>query len=130
MDTKFNKYARPIIFILLVALLAAILVWFVLDINSLNRQGIFNSSRLHRRRNVNTNPAIAPSQIQGWMTFRYINYIFNLPPNYLNSKLGITDSSNANITLDKYSSTHKLDNAYFTGLVRQATAAYSSGGGK
>ncbi len=131
MNTELKKYRQPIIVGVLFAILIAILVWFVIDLRQLHRQGDFRMNNpLYRHRHNASNPLMLSAQIQSWMTFRYINYVFRLPVNYLSDKLNITDKSYPNITLDKYITTHKADRAAFIESVKQAVAAYYSGGSK
>lgn len=40
--------------------------------------------------------------IQGWMTFDYVNKIFNLPPDYLKTSLGISDARYPQEVIFKY----------------------------
>jgi hypothetical protein len=40
--------------------------------------------------------------IQRWMTFNYINKVFNLPADYLKINLGIIDKRYPNIIIGKY----------------------------
>jgi hypothetical protein len=129
MTTEFKKYIRPLIIIFLFLILAALLTWFAFDLRSLRRSGVFKAVRfLHHRRYAGTTPMLQPGQIDSWMTFRYINYVFHLPANYLQNKLNIADSGYPNITLNKYANAHKLNDATFVQSVRQAVTTYSNGG--
>jgi TRAP-type C4-dicarboxylate transport system permease small subunit len=109
---------------LLAAALLAVVVWFGFDIHSLYKQGAITHavSRIHRR--TVGRPALVPSQIQGWMTFRYIQFAFRLPTNYLGSKLNITDTGFLNTTLDKYAAAHKLNGGAFLQQVQAVAANY------
>lgn len=120
------KWAKVILYLLAIVLIA-VFVWFIADLNNLYRSGVIRSgvSRLHRRSAAR--PTLQPQQIGGWMTFRYVNYVFRLPANYLSTKLNITGSGYPGQTLDQYASDNKLDRTAFVGLVRQAVAAYNSG---
>jgi len=129
MNIIFKKYIRPIIAILLILILAVVLIWFVIDFRSLYSSGAFRPTRPLYHRRSNANPSmLQPGQIQGWMNFRYLNFVFRLPANYLSGKLAITDPTYPNTTLDKYANTRKLNNAAFVESVRQAVAAYANGG--
>ena len=43
------------------------------------------------------------AQIQTWMTFDYVNHVFNLPPDYIKSKLNISDQRYPRLTIAQYS---------------------------
>jgi hypothetical protein len=111
---------------LLVAALLAVLVWFALDIRSLYRSGVVAPaiSRIHRR--FLNQPAPVASQVQGWMTFRYVQYVFSLPPGYLATKLGIGDSSYLNMTIDGYANKYNMNEATFVQSARDAVAGYQN----
>lgn len=49
-----------------------------------------------------------PSEIQPWMTFQYVNFIFKLPPTYLEGSLGIPASQYPNIQIVRYARMHDL----------------------
>ena len=113
--------------IILMVVLAIMFIWFVLDIQYLYQTGAIRPNILGIRRAALQRPALVPQQIESWMTFRYINYVFRLPVNYLPAKLNISNSHYPNITLDNYVDTHKLNGITFTALVRQTVAEYISG---
>ena len=46
---------------------------------------------------------LVPEDIQLWMTFEYINFVFKLPPEYLRQELSIEDSRYPHITLGRLS---------------------------
>lgn len=130
MNDNIKKYIPISIAVFLFLILAIVLIWFVVDLNNLHRSGALRAAHSFSRRPLAGSPILQIGQIQGWMTFSYINYIFRLPANYLSGKLDIADTAYPNFTLDKYASAHKLDQATFLESVKQAAAAYVSGGGK
>jgi hypothetical protein len=73
---------------------------------------------------------MSPSQIQDWMTFRYINSVFHLPPQYLAQTLKISDVYYPNLVIGTYAASHKLNPADFLTSVKQAVSAYPQGGGQ
>jgi len=126
MVTNFKKYARLMIVIFLFLILIATSAWLIINFRNLYKSGELRPiNPLRHGRYNTTKPILQPGQIEGWMTFRYINYIFHLPADYLGGKLGITDLAHLNISLDKYASEHKLNRAFFIELVRQAAGDYS-----
>jgi hypothetical protein len=132
MSEEHGKFKHPINWALIIigvlaALLLAALVWFGSDVFSLYREGLISPAfqRMHHRSVGRPLPIV--SEIQGWMTFRYINYVFNLPTNYLGSKLDISDSNYPNITLNKYAGAHGLGQAEFLSSVKNAVEAALGG---
>jgi len=109
---------------LLVVVLLVVVVWFGFNIRSLYKQGAITHavSRIHRR--TRSRPALTSSQIEGWMTFRYVGFAFHLPISYLATKLNITDPNFLNTTLDKYAVVHNLNGATFLQQVREVVASY------
>lgn len=61
--------------------------------------------------------------IRGWMTFDYVNKIFGLSSNYLETNLSITDTSYPRETLFRYAERHHVNTAAFVdevqGVVRE-----------
>jgi hypothetical protein len=82
--------------------------------------------RIHRRPRA----TVQAQQIQSWMTFRYINYVFNLPVDYLSGKLNIKNSGYPNITIVQYAAGAKQSSVVATALVRQAVGEFVGGGSK
>ena len=60
-----------------------------------------------------------PDEVQPWMTFSYINFIFKIPDSYLQSRLGITDSKYPRIQIQKYARAHSLDVGVLLGTIKQ-----------
>lgn len=112
---------------LLAAALLAVVVWFGIDVFNLYKMGVIRPAVSRIRRRPGSRPTLIANQIQGWMTFRYIGYVFHLPTNYLAANLKIVDSNYPNITLNKYASGHNLNGATFVQLIRGAVAAYEDG---
>lgn len=78
---------------------------------------------LQKKRAKNTN--ITDVQYIGaWMTFQYVNFIFNLPEEYLRTSLQIKDTNYPNITLGKYLRKNKLIRGEFVTSVQKAVRAY------
>jgi len=131
MDKYYKKYIRLSIIILLFAVLAAALVWLAVDIRTLRKTGVLRVTRpLRHRHQLSAKPMLQPAQIEGWMTFRYINFVFNLPANYLSGKLNITGTNYLNSTLDSYANARKLDRAAFLASAKKAVTEYPNGGTK
>ena len=108
----------------LIILLVAMLLWFASDVHNLYKQGVIRPaiSRVSRRQHMA--PTIVPAQIQGWMTFNYINYVFNLPSQYLLLDLNISNPKYLNLSLDDYSKDAKIKDTTFIQSVKDAVSAY------
>jgi hypothetical protein len=115
-EQPISKWAIGAMVVLVAALVAA-LVWFALGINSFYVQV---RARPLRHQEFGT------SEIQSWMTFRYVDFVFHLPPGYLAGQLGIAGSSYTNETLGAYSATHGIPTAAFLQSVQSAVASYES----
>jgi hypothetical protein len=68
---------------------------------------------LNLRRHSGPLPVSSATSIQSWMTFDYVNYLFALPPNYLQTALGITAATYPRLSIDHYAvlSNTTADNA-------------------
>jgi len=62
--------------------------------------------------------------IQPWMTFDYVNKLFNVPPDYLKNGLTITDNSYPQLSLSGYARYQKTDTATVLTDVENSLAAY------
>lgn len=56
------------------------------------------SDRLSRKEHLDRSNV---TPIKDWMTFGYINKIYNLPQDYLKDKIGITNKKYPNMLIDK-----------------------------
>lgn len=68
----------------------------------------------------------SPSAIKNWMTFRYINLLFNLPQDYLKSSLKITNTRYPNLTVDNLGKEQKRTSAEALSAVASAVQKYIS----
>lgn len=62
--------------------------------------------------------------IQPWMTFKYINFIFDLPPTYLKEKLKIENWNFPDMSIGMYARFKKLDKTTATQEVKSAVSEY------
>lgn len=67
---------------------------------------------------------LAPEDIQGWMTFEYINFVFKLPPEYLKQTFSIEGSQYPKTTLKRYANKAGLDATTFVRNVEEAVKNY------
>ncbi len=67
---------------------------------------------------------INPTEIRGWMTFSYLNQQFNLPVNYLQTSLKITDKKYPNLAVYTLASEQKKDPIQVLLTVEQVVENY------
>jgi hypothetical protein len=67
------------------------------------------------------------SQIQTWMTFDYVNHVFNISPDYLKKHLFITDTKYPRITISQYAKNVGIDKTIALQQVQQFVKLYVSG---
>lgn len=75
----------------------------------------------HRHKAVTTADII---YISPWMTFDYINKLFNLPQNYLEQNLEIHDSKYPFITVQKYSKNSNISQVILIDGIRNTVRQY------
>ena len=66
--------------------------------------------------------SVQPETIEDWMTFNYLNHVFDLPPIYLENILQIQDVRYPNISIRQYAESRHLDDATFLAQVRAVLA--------
>ncbi len=122
--TKKYLNVRSLLIAILVILCALEIETIFVDLHD-----IYRSSDEYTHRygtSFQQNEQIAPSEIQQWMTFAYINFIFKLPANYLQDTLHLSDERYPNIQIIRYAHKNRLDVSRVLTNVQQAVAAYES----
>ncbi len=119
---KHKHFWRYVFAGLLIALIA-LLGWLIFDVRDLYRGGMLRPTGGFRRTYVREQ-ASDTSQIQSWMTFSYINHIFNLPPAYLASALAIQDSRYPDLIVSQYAKSKNLIDADFLKQVQDSVSQY------
>ena len=114
---KLKRHWQIVLLVVVTVILAVTLFFFVRKIEYLKLQGYI---RPRHFRGQATGQSIPPEQIRGWMTFRYINMLFKLPPAYLQTSLNISDKRYPNVTIDSFASSQKIDKAQLLELVVKA----------
>jgi len=123
---------KDLLKIMLIALIISLLIIFVILFNAIHRNNYQNIFKQHKsvnellfkhKNNGTLNPADI-NYIDYWMTFKYINTLFDLPNNYLKDSFGIANSKYPNISLSKYSATIKINRAVFVDEIKRAVGAY------
>jgi hypothetical protein len=106
-NSKERTFIQWVILVALVGVLAVSLYFFISNFESLRRGGFI---RGHIRRQL-VGQKISPDQIRGWMTFRYVNLVFGLPPAYLQNALSIKGSRYPNVSLDALAKQQNIGSA-------------------
>lgn len=91
----------------LITLLLVFSVLLVRNIQFAHKTGVFEnhlpiSELLLKHKQMNETSMTDIEYIDAWMTFQYINFIFDIPEDYLKKELSIEDPKYPNITLGKY----------------------------
>ncbi len=98
--------------IVLGVVLVALFVFLVRDYLSLRRANLVNRRELSLSAFVQKHGTLNSTEvgvIHPWMTFDYINKIFNLPQDYLRNQLQVSDPHYPNITLGNYASAGNIN---------------------
>ncbi len=75
-------------------------------------------------RNSRLSDPISPGDIEPWMTFAYINTVFNLPADYLETMLPVSNSRYPNISINRFVRMNHINENQFLTEIRQAVSAY------
>ena len=121
-----HKHSWRIFFAILLIMLIALLGWFIFDTRNLYRAGMLRPTRGIRGQYVRSQIE-SPAQIQDWMTFSYVNHIFNLPVAYLSTSLSIQDTHYPDVIIGQYAKSKNLNNADFVKQVQSAVSQYLQG---
>lgn len=125
-NRKVKKYILWVLVVLAVVLVVLV-IFLITQFRSLYRHQILNawesriSQTLQRYAPFPTNDA---GVIRYWMTFDYINKLFELPPNYLKMKLSITDSRYPRLTIYSYAKSENLNQTVFLGEIVNSVREY------
>jgi hypothetical protein len=122
---EFSDSVRMILALVLSGLCLVFLFWLVSDFRH-----SYHSGQLHPyyHRGQMSHPPLNPSvsDIQSWMTFNYLNFIFRLPPDYLRQSLNINDSNYPRIQISRYTKLKGIDSGQFLQSVQKAITGYRS----
>ena len=110
---------------ILLIIATSLSIWFIFDVRNLYTTGMLRPTRSFRNHFIKQ--TLSPEQIQGWMTFSYVNYIFNLPPNYLSESLVINDPHYPNVEIRQYAKTNVLDETNLLYNIQQSVTKYING---
>lgn len=124
-----HRAARHVKYALIVlgVVLTILVILLFREYRSLRRAQVINAReawstafiRQHRPPTANDAGFIRP-----WMTFDYINKIFNLPSDYLKTQLQITDPRYPKLSISGYARSQHIDTGTFLGSVMSAVRNY------
>lgn len=120
---RYLKYALIVLGVVLVILF----VFLVVNYRSLRRAQLISFHQFWIASVVKNHSPLTASDvgvIRSWMTFDYVNKIFNLPPGYLETKLMISDPHYPGLSLGGYARSRMLDPNAFVNAVEDAIRSY------
>lgn len=121
-----RKYIRYAI-IALAAILVVLAALLIQNYISLRRAQIISARELWLSAFLkNRGPLTAGDVtfIRPWMTFDYVNKLFEVPPEYLRSSLSITQPSYPQLSLDAYAHDEHTDAATVVNEVERSLQSY------
>lgn len=116
---KYKKILQWFLVFVLLVFLIYTLIQIVGSITELKREGFISRRNFHK---YSSKPQI--NDMQSWMTFRYINVIFSLPPEYLKTELNILDKSYPNIAISVLAKKNKINPMNLLSSTQQAVQKY------
>lgn len=120
---SYIKYA----IIFLVILLFVLGFFLVRDYMTLRRAQIIDARELQLSALFKAHGPLTASDvtvIRPWMTFDYINKLFNIPPGYLKNTLSISDSSYPQLSLYGYANHQHVNVTMVVSEVESSTRSY------
>jgi len=121
-----NKYIS-IALIIVIVILLFLLSSFLGDIHNLYTNGVFvRPNSMHNFYHLPQKSATLSdvNLIERWMTFGYLNKSFNLPSDYFQIALHISDSAYPNVTISRMAKKQNLSISTYLETVKNAVSAY------
>ena len=122
-EKKEKKILGAVIVLMIIALLVLCAV-LVRDARSVGRAGPSSSLAgflsARRARGPLAINATNANLIRPWMTFDYINRLFDLPKNYLKTSLNVSDGRYPNVSISEYRESTGTSSVSFLDAVRSA----------
>ena len=117
--------------IAIIVLLILFSVFLIRNIQLAHRSGVFQnhmpiSELLLKNKQMNQTSARDIEYIDTWMTFQYINFVFDIRENYLKDMLHIEDVHYPNLSIERYIRNQKLDKAIFIEEIKKQVLEYMS----
>ncbi|MEI6843045.1 MAG: hypothetical protein WCK48_00840 [bacterium] len=126
MKSKNTLHIVQTILVVLLIVFAILFYRLVKEYDHLRRVEVANSYR-ELIANIKKNRSLTSgdvSVIQQWMTFDYVNRVFNLPPEYLKNSLTIIDPKYPKVVISKYAKNQKFDVGIFMTTLQNAVGDY------
>lgn len=128
-ERQYVKYA-----IIILAVIFIFLGIFVVNTyRALRRAQIINARELQLSALLKNRGPLGANDIgvvRPWMTFDYINKLFNIPPEYLKTRLSISDGRYPQLSLFGYAKSVHLATAAFMSEVTSTLRDYLTNNGK
>lgn len=126
-----RKHWLTVALIILIFALFFTIRYFIHSLEKSYSEGELRPRYYHHTRTV-TNadqtaaPQVSVSDIAPWMTFNYINVVFNLPTDYLKNIFGINDPRYPNIRIDRYAKESHIDRTLLLNTIKKYITTYTS----
>jgi hypothetical protein len=120
---KYLKY----VLIALGVILFVLMVFFALSYRTLRHEQLVSAREFWISsiiRNHGPLTVADTSIIRPWMTFDYVNKIFNLPPDYIKTTLAVTDPRYPQLSLGSYAKHIATTSNAFAGDVANVVRSY------
>lgn len=117
--------------IAIIILLILFSVFFIRNVQLAHKTGVFQSHMpiselLLKNKQTNQTSVRDIEYIDTWMTFQYINFVFDIREDYLKEALYIEDTHYPNLSIGRYIKNQKLDSAVFIKEVKERVFEYMS----
>ena len=100
---------------------------FAKNYRHLQNTGAFRSTVHSYRQPLNERaPITDPHAIESWMTFDYVNKMFNLPVSFLKTEMGITSTKYPRLTLYREAKLQQIPEQLFLENVKNAVLQYAT----
>ncbi len=121
-----SSFYVKVVLLILGVVLVFLLILFVREYQILQQKRLNHplQSFLMNLRNKGPLTIQDINYIEPWMTFDYINHLFNLPADYLKIQLTISDSRYPHITVNQYEQTSNLTSGEALSKIKNAVSAY------
>jgi len=119
---------------LIIATIALLMIFSVLLIRNIqlaHKTGVFEkhtpiSELLLKNKEANQTSIADVDYIDVWMTFQYINFVFDIPEDYLKGALHIKDPHYPNLPIGRYMKSNNLDKSVWLEEVKRMVREYVS----
>lgn len=132
-DNPFKKISpiESVLIIFSIILLILFCIFLMRNVQTARQSGVFDhrtsvSQFLLKNKQSNRISITDTDYIDTWMTFQYINFVFNIPETYLKDQLQITDTGYPKMTIGKYIKNNRLDKAAYTEKIKETVREYIS----